>query len=184
MQQAQLARQLDPLAPIIQTWTGLRYYFAGNHSQAIAEYAKALELDRDFAPAHWHMGWAYEQLGRFNEGIAAAQRALSADPANLLYLASLAHAYAKAGRTTDARGTLARLMTAAQSRHVSAYHVSVIHAALGETDTALDWLDRAYQEQSPWIGYLNVDPRLRPLRSQRRFQELVKKARLPAPNPS
>jgi DNA-binding SARP family transcriptional activator/TolB-like protein/Tfp pilus assembly protein PilF len=178
LQHAETARTLDPIAPIIQTWKGLRYYFAGNHEAAIAEYLKALELDRDFAPAHWHMGWAYEETGRFNEGIAAAQRALAGDPENLLYLASLGRAYAKAGRTTDARAMLARLMNAAKTRHVSAYHVAVIHLALGDTDVALDWLDRAYDEQSPWIGYLKVDPRVTSLRDHPRFQRLLTKARL------
>ncbi len=178
LHQAETARTLDPIAPIIQTWKGLRYYFAGNHEAAIAEYMKALELDRDFAPAHWHMGWAYEETGRFNEGIAAAQRALADDPENLLYRASLGRAYAKAGRTNEARATLARLMDAAKTRYVSAYHVAVIHLALGDSDAALGWLDRAYEEKSPWIGYLKVDPRVSSLRNHPRFQSLLAKARL------
>ena len=76
LRQAETARALDPLSPIIQTWVGLRYYFAGKPQAAIAEYRKALELDPNFAPAHWHLGWAYEQMGRFDEGVAEAQRAL------------------------------------------------------------------------------------------------------------
>ena len=60
------------ISPIIQTWVGLRYYFAGKYDDAIAEYRKALELDPDFAPAHWHLGWAYEQAGRFKEGVSQA----------------------------------------------------------------------------------------------------------------
>jgi DNA-binding SARP family transcriptional activator/TolB-like protein len=178
LQHAETARRLDPIAPIIQTWIGLKYYFAGKYDRAIAEYGKAIELDREFAPAYWHLGWAYEQAGRFNEAIAEAQRAQTNDPQNLLYSASLAHAYAKAGRSVDARATLARLAEAAKTRHVSAYHVAVVYIALGETDTALDWLDRAYEEQSPWIGYVRVDPRVAPVREHPRFKSLLRKARL------
>jgi eukaryotic-like serine/threonine-protein kinase len=176
--QAESARTLDPLAPIIQTWVGLKYYFAGRYESAIAEFSKALQLDRDFAPAYWHMGWAYEQAGRFDEGIAAAERAAAQDSGSLLYPASLAHAYAKAGKREQARATLARLMREAAKRHVSAYHVAVVHIALGETQAGLDWLERALAEQSPWIGYLKVDPRIDPVRSQSRFQQLLRKARL------
>jgi hypothetical protein len=61
---------------------------------------------------------------------------------------------------------------------VSAYHTAVIHAALGDTAAALEWLERAYDEQSPWIGYVAVDPRLDPLRSHARFQTLLTRARL------
>ena len=50
LQQAVTARALDPLSPIIQTWIGLRYYFAGKYDAAIAEYRKALELDPDSRP--------------------------------------------------------------------------------------------------------------------------------------
>ena len=178
MQQAQTARSLDPLSPIIQTWVGLRHYFARNHESAIGEYRKALELDRDFAPAHWHLGMAYEQTGRHAEGVSEAQQALALDPGSLLYLTSLGHAYARAGRVQEARATLTRLAEASRTRHVSAYHVATIHSALGDTTAALDWLDRALAEQSPWIGYLKVDPRVDRMRSHPRFQALVRKARL------
>jgi TolB-like protein/Tfp pilus assembly protein PilF len=180
LQHARTARELDPLSPIIQTWVGLRFYFNRRYADAIAEYQKALELDQDFAPAHWHLGWAYEQTGRFQEGIAEAERALADDPDNLLYLASLGHAYARAGMKQDAGATLARLTQASSSRHVSAYHVAVIYIALGDADSGLDWLERAYDEQSPWIGYMSVDPRLDPVRTQPRFLQLLRKARLPS----
>ena len=61
---------------------------------------------------------------------------------------------------------------------MSAYHVAAIYGALGDTDEAFEWLDRAYEERSPWIGYMNVDPRLDPLRSDPRFDALLRKARL------
>ena len=178
LREAQTARTLDPVSLIIQTWMGLRYYFADKPALAIQEYEKALELDRGFAPAHWHLGWAYEQTGRVQEAITAAQRALANDPQNLLYFASLAQAYAKAGMHQEARAALARLMQASASRHVSAYHVALIHIALGEIDSGLEWLERAYDEQSPWTGYLNVDPRLAPVRAQPRFTRILRKAGL------
>jgi eukaryotic-like serine/threonine-protein kinase len=178
LQQAETARELDPLSPIIQTWVGLRYYFARRYEQAIAEYLKALELDRDFAPAHWHLGWAYEQAGQFEKGISEAERALAIDEGNLLYVASLGHAYARAGKTKQARATLQRLAGASADRHVSAYHVAMIYIALGDMETGLDWLERALEERSPWIGYMRVDPRLDPVRSYPRFGRLLRNARL------
>jgi serine/threonine-protein kinase len=179
LRQAETARALDPLSPIIQTWVGLRYFFAGKADRAIVEYRKALELDPDFAPAHWHMGWAYEESGRFADGIAEAERALALDDGNLLYLSSLGHAYARAGRGRDARTILSRLDEASAKRYVSAYHVAVIYVALGDTSRALDWLERALAEQSPWIGYLLVDPRVDLLRASPRFTDVRRKAQLP-----
>jgi len=177
LEQARTAHRLDPLSPIIQTWVGLRYYFAGQPEHAITEIRKALEIDRNFAPAHWHLGMAYEQTGQYAEGVAEAERALALDPGSLLYLASVGHAYARAGRVREARATLERLADASRTRHVSAYHVAAIHIALADTTAALNWLERALAERSPWIGYLDVDPRVAPLRSHPRFQRLVRKVR-------
>jgi tetratricopeptide (TPR) repeat protein len=175
MQQAQTAHGLDPLSPIIQTWIGLRHYFAGRQERAIDELRKALEIDRSFAPAYWHLGMAYEQAGRYAEGVAAAERALALDQGSLLYLTSVGRAYARAGRLRDARTTLARLADASRTRHVSAYHLAALHVALGDTTAALESLERALAEREPWFGYLNVDPRFEPLRTQPRFRALVER---------
>jgi TolB-like protein/Tfp pilus assembly protein PilF len=175
LQQARTALALDPLSPIIQTWVGLRYYFAGKNEEAIREYLKALELDRDFAPAHWHLGWAYAQTGRFEESVAEAEKALALDPGNLAYLASQGHALARAGRTGEARATLARLTRASAGRYVPAYHVAAIYVALEDTSAALDWVQRAYEERSSWFGYLGVDPLFDPLRPHPKFRSLLEK---------
>ncbi|HYC30812.1 MAG TPA: tetratricopeptide repeat protein, partial [Gemmatimonadales bacterium] len=178
LREAETARQLDPLSLIIQTWVGLRYYFDRRYDDAIAEYRKAIELDRDFAPAHWHLAWAYGQSGQLDRGVSEAERAVEIAGNNLLYVASLGHAYARAGRTEEARATLARLARAAADRHVPAYDVGLIYVALGEEEAGLQWLERAYDEQSPWVGYMKVDPRLDPVRTLPRFARLLGKARL------
>ena len=178
LREAEIARSLDPLSRIVQTWLGLRHYFAHRYEEAIAEYLKALELERDFAPAHWHLGWAYAAVGRKADAVAEAERALTLDSTNLVYLAAVGHAYALAGRANDARATLSRLAKASATRHVSAYHVAVVHIALGDTVAGLKGLERAFDEHSPWIGYLLVDPRVDAVREQPRFEALLRKAGL------
>ena len=179
LREAETARELDPLNLIINTWVGLRHYFAGRYDVAIEEYENALELGPDFQPAHWHLGWAFEQTGQYEEAIAEAQKAIGLSGGEPLYIASLGHAYAKAGRDEEARETLDRLEQESRTRHVSAYHIAVIHGALGDADEAFRWLDQAYEERAPWIGYLRVDPRIdRRLRSDPRLDALLQKARL------
>jgi hypothetical protein len=56
---------------------------------------------------------------------------------------------------------------------VPAYDRAVIYAGLNQIDAALEWLQRAHEERSSWIGYLKVEPRLDPLRSDPRFAELL-----------
>ncbi|MCZ6871369.1 MAG: tetratricopeptide repeat protein, partial [Gammaproteobacteria bacterium] len=164
LKQAEIARELDPLSLIINTWVGLRHYFAGRYEVAIQQYEQALELGPRFAPAHWHLGWAFEQEGRYAEAISAAERAMAISD-NPLYVASLGHAHARAGNIEAAKAILDRLKKTSATRHVSAYHTAVIHGALGDLDEGFGWLELAQAEQSPWIGYMRVDPRLDPFRS-------------------
>jgi hypothetical protein len=78
-----------------------------------------------------------------------------------------------AGSRAEARQILRRMRGIADARHVAAYEIAVIHAALGERDQAFHWLDRAYEERSAWLPYVRVEPRLDPLRSDERFAALV-----------
>ncbi len=85
----------------------------------------------NFGPGHWHLGWAYEQAARYPEAIGEAQRAVELSTGNPLYIASLGHAYAKAGKQDEARTVLDQLEQESATRHVSAYHTAVILTALG-----------------------------------------------------
>jgi DNA-binding SARP family transcriptional activator/TolB-like protein/Tfp pilus assembly protein PilF len=176
--QADTALALDPLAPIIQTWRGLRFYFARNYDDAVKEFRKATELDHSFAPAYWHRSWAYLQLGRGPEAVAEAKRACDLDKENLLYVAALGHAYASTGMKREAQAIVTRLAEASKARYVSAYEIALIHLALGDRDQALTTLERAYADQSVMIGYLRVDPRVDALRGDPRFKRLLQQAAL------
>ena len=178
LRHAETARELDPLSLIINTWVGMCHYLARRYDVAITEYQKALELGPNFTAGHWHAGWAFEQTGRYEEAIAHAQRAVERSGGSPTYMASLGHAYAIAGKLTEAREILEQLEEASRTSHVSAYHVAVIHGALGEIDEGFGWLDLALEEQSPWIGFMRVDPRLDPFRSDARFDALLQQAHL------
>lgn len=154
------------------------HYFALRFDAAIREYESALDLNPNFAPGHWHLGWALEQVGRYDEAISHAQQAIDISEGNLLYVASLGHAYAIAGRTEEARAILDQLDKERAIRHVSAYHFAVILGALGDIDKAFAWLDRAVDERSPWIGYMGVDPGIGTLREDSRLDMFFQRANL------
>jgi hypothetical protein len=65
-----------------------------------------------------------------------------------------------------------------KTRYVSAYDVCEAYIALGEYDTAFDWLERSYNEGARGTALILVEPRLDPIRSDLRFKELVKKMEL------
>ena len=63
-------------------------------------------------------------------------------------------------------------------RYVSSYRVGAIYLGLGETETALEWLERAVEERDSWLVWLNVDPVLDSLRAHPRFKDFVRRVGL------
>jgi hypothetical protein len=90
-------------------------------------------------------------------------------------IALYGHALALSGDAGGARKALAKLQDLAQSRYVSSLYFAVIYTGLGEKATAIDWLDRAYQERNDRLVYLGVEPMADPLRGNPRFEELLHK---------
>jgi TolB-like protein/Tfp pilus assembly protein PilF len=173
------ALELDPLSPIINAWLGWRYYFARQFDQAIDQYRETLEIDPNFVPVHLVLGQAYEQKGMLKEAIAELEKGASLSQGAPLYAASLAHAYAVAGRRSEAETLLRQTNERAQRAYVPSFHVAIIYAGLGRKDETLAWLERGYQERSAWMVWLKVDPRFDFVRSDARFQNLLRRLGLP-----
>jgi TolB-like protein/DNA-binding winged helix-turn-helix (wHTH) protein/Flp pilus assembly protein TadD len=172
--EAKRAFELDPLSPMINTWLGLRYYHARRYSEAIEQGRNILEFDPSFAPAHLLLGLAYVQKGLHAQAISELQSATSLSGDSPLYMAQVGVAYAVAGKNAEALGVIDQLQKLATQRYVSSYGLAQIYAALGDKQHAMKWLQSAYDEHAVWMQYLKVDPVLDSLRSQARFQDLVR----------
>lgn len=140
---------------------------------------KALDLDGGFIVAHCWLGQVLEQLGQFDAAIAHFEKAVSLSPSIPTHRAGAAHAHALAGRPAQARAIIEELEALAGARHVPAYDFAEIHAALGENDRALDWLEQAFDERSRALAHLAIEPRLDPLREEPRFREALARLKLP-----
>jgi TolB-like protein/DNA-binding winged helix-turn-helix (wHTH) protein/Tfp pilus assembly protein PilF len=171
--ESERARELDPLSNIINTWVGSRYFFARQYDKAIEQYRKSLEMDPDFVPVHLVLGHALEQKHMYREAIAELERAVSLSGGSPIYVASLAHLYAVAGRRGQARQLFDDLWNLSKQRFVSSYDLAVASLAIGKTDRTFALLARAVEERSPRVAFLGVDPRFDALRTDARFKELM-----------
>jgi len=166
------AGDLDPLSLIITVHSGWPHYFARDYDTAIHRFRKALDLDENFVPAEGWLGMALGQQQRYTEAIDTFQRALEVDRIPIL-LAMLGHTHAIAGHRAQAEEVLTTLEYESKSRYISPYDLAVIHAGLGDRDAALHELQRAYEDRSAWMVFLNVDPRLDRLREEGAFGDLI-----------
>ncbi len=172
--EAKRAFELDPLSPMINTWLGLRFYHARQYDEAIEQGRKILEFDPSFAPAHLLLGQAYVQKGLHAQAISELQSATSLSGDSPIYMAQVGVAYAAAGKNAEALSVIDQLQKVARQSYVSSYGLAQIYAALGDKQHAMKWLQSAYDERAVWMQYLKVDPVLDSVRSQPRFQNLVR----------
>jgi len=175
MREIQQARRLDPLSVIINRDVAWHHYFARRYDEAIEQLRKTLEFERNFAPAYTLLGRAYERKGRHAEAVAALERARALSPASAVTLTMLASTYGAAGNTQAARKLLRQVQEESKKRYIPSYYLAAAHLGLGEKEQALASLEKAFQEHSDLVTLLKVDPRLDPLRSEPRFQELVRR---------
>jgi tetratricopeptide (TPR) repeat protein len=168
------AQALDPVSPIISTDVAEMFYWAGHYDRAIEKAQATLELHPYYHMAHELRGWAYAQIGQPREAVSEFRKALAvADlPGTRLgiaYVAAVTH------DTSEARRAVAELTTLSTTTYVSPHHFAVLHAALGDADRAIEWLERAFDTRVVQLNWLKVDPRFRSLHGDRRFQDLLKR---------
>jgi TolB-like protein/Tfp pilus assembly protein PilF len=174
IEEAGRARALDPVSLPAQTNVAMILCLAGQPDQAIEHSLKALETDPNFAHAHEGLGRAYGQKRNHRRAIAAFQKAVAISKHDSpRYLASLAHAYAVAGRRKQALGLLRELKRLARRRYVSSYAFALLFVGLGDKEEAFVWLAKARQECSSAMPFVRVEPRLASLRADPRFQDLL-----------
>jgi serine/threonine-protein kinase len=168
-----IARELDPLTPVYTVWLAGMYQGMGDHERAIAEARNASERFPDHPILLLVMGRSALELGRHDEAIAAHERLASIDPR---WRFAIGVTYALTGRKADAM-RIANELEALPPSSWNALNLAKVHAALGNRDAALRWLE--YEPRHAfWMG-IGGDPVFDPLRGNPRFDALVKRLNLP-----
>jgi eukaryotic-like serine/threonine-protein kinase len=167
-------QELDPLSLIANVNAGWILYHARRYDESIEQHRKSLDMDPNFARAYWAISEPYEQVGRYQEAIAALLKARQLDDTPIM-LAFLGHIYAREGKRGDALKTIGELKQSSTHMFVDPYFIAEIYAALGEADKAFAELNKAYEQRSSWLLWLKVEPKLDSLRSDPRFANLLQR---------
>ena len=177
--EATRARELDPLSLAINNALGGRLLLAGRENEAIEQIQKTLEMDPNFAPAHTSLGWAYLSKGMNEDAIAEFQKGVALSGSDPDESVDLGFAYAVMGKRDEAKRILAKLKKKRERSFVSPAALGIVSGVLGEKDEAFAWLEKAYEVRDPTLTYLKVGPKFTPLRSDPRFQDLLRRMGLP-----
>lgn len=173
------AEDLDPLTLKTKAMLGWAFYAARRYDESIGQLRKIIDMDPNFVITRLDLGLVYAADGMHDEAIAAFQktRAISGNNPDMTSL--LGYAYALAGRRSEAQQILAELDRLSKRRYVPPFSRAIIHMGLGEKDEAFSWLEKSYEERSWHLALLKVLPLFDPLRSDPRFDDLLRRIGLP-----
>jgi adenylate cyclase len=175
------AEELDPLSVAVSQVAGSILYNAGRTGEAIERFRRAIEIDPYAAFAHDNLGLARCQEGKVDEGVGEIKKAMELDPNNVNFMTDLCYVYARAGRSSEARDVLARVEADQRSNgavRVPPMALAAMYASLGETDRAIEWLQNAFSEHSPYLCTLKVERQFDGIRTDPRFVALLDKVGL------
>ncbi|HEY3972859.1 MAG TPA: winged helix-turn-helix domain-containing protein [Candidatus Sulfotelmatobacter sp.] len=176
--ESERARQLDPLSLIIATDHGAIFYCARQYDRAIAQFRAVLDMDPNFSRAHGGLIDAYEQAGRAAEAEGEVDRFAPND--SPWYWAQRVNLYGRSGRTADARRGLAKLEHLVRRQpQLATPTLLLAYVGTGQNDLAIGLLQKAYAEHSNVVTTLKVDPNYDGLRTDPRFQELLRRLAFP-----
>jgi eukaryotic-like serine/threonine-protein kinase len=171
----QRAQELEPLSLFITLSLAWAYYFARQYDRALEQGSKALDMDPNFGFAYWHRGMAYIQQKRFGDAVTALRKAISLSGPATTFISYLGYANARLGKSREARQMIAQLERVSKRQYVSSYFIAIIYMGLGDLDQTFEWLEKAYQERSGFMAFINVEPMLGALRGDPRFNSLIEK---------
>ena len=171
------AQSLDPLSLIINADLAEALVIAHSSDEAIQQSRKTIEIDPGFALAHTQLGQAYLQKNMPAEAIAELQKAVQLSSGGPACISNLARAYATSGKSRDARELLAELKKHSSPDFSDAADIAIVYVALGDTDQAMQWLEKAYEQR--FNPSVLLRPGFDPLREDPRFAGFVRRVGLP-----
>jgi TolB-like protein/Tfp pilus assembly protein PilF len=172
------ARALDPWSLHVVALEGWMRYFDRRPGEALAYYRGVLEVDPNHLMSRWFLGEALVELGLHEAARLELEAALDLSGRSSRMLGYLGYAHGRAGRGPEARDLLDELETRRKERYVPRYFSALVFAGLGENASALDELNRAWQERDSMLRDLKVDPPWERLHGEPRYQEIRRRVGL------
>jgi serine/threonine protein kinase/tetratricopeptide (TPR) repeat protein len=178
VKEATKAAELDPLSLIISASLGNRLNEARRYEDAAKQCRKTLDMDPNFGLAHLCIGTSAVNEGHFQEGIPELQKGIELLPGSPYSLGQIGIAYALSGDHARAREILSKLKNPSQP-YLPAFSIATVYAGLADKEQTIFWLNKGYEERNDDMIYMKIEPVLDPIRSDPRFQDLIRRVGFP-----
>jgi TolB-like protein/Tfp pilus assembly protein PilF len=175
IEEIERARLLDPLSLIVNAMSGMFRYQARRYAEAIPHFMAALELNPKFWVAHVNLAKTLGAMGRTDEAFAEAQRAREFSGGSSEPISLEGYLLARLGRRADAEKRIGELEELARQNYVPPYNFATVYLGMEDAGRSMEWLERGFAERDVHMVFLGVDPKWDVLRSEQRFQDLLRR---------
>ena len=179
MREVKRAQILDPLSLIVNTTFGWQYYLSRDYDQAVEQLRRVLDIDPKFVSARRKLEGVYAQMGKQKEAFFEREKLISIS-GNAELAGSVGEDFSRSGYKGVLRSWLDGMTELSKYSYVSSFEIAEIHARMGEKEQTLTWLEKAYDEHDSGLVSLGVDPLFDSVRSERQFQALLRRLKLPS----
>lgn len=172
------ANELDPLNLMASAELGWVAYYGGRLDEAAQGCRRTLEVDTRylFALSCLQMALA---MTKDPEAIAVSKTMVDVTAGDAYFLGQLGWAYGLMGQRADALKILAGLKEKSATTEIPSGAFLYVYMGLGDRDTALAYMEKAYRERSADLVWIRNAPEFAWLRADPRFQSLLAKMRFP-----
>lgn len=179
LEEMRLAERLDPLSIRTKTLTAWTTFQAHHFEEAQAKAREIIALDPKYPLGYFELGIALLELGEIDEALECSQKFLAMLPQLALPVYFRCFTLAAAGRLEETDLLVRELVLRAKRVYIPPYFLGMTYLAVGDPERAFAYFDRSLDERSPWCIWLNTEPRLAPLKNDRRYRQLLERMNIP-----
>lgn len=177
LEQILQALKLDPLSLVINSALAHIHYYAGRYDEAIEQSLKTLELDKNFLAVYYILHVCYVEKGMREEAYEAFRQLLFIDETLSTYVEEFDDVYKTSGYEASMKWAFENMDWPSYDYNYP-FYLAMAYARMNNKDKAFEELEKAYEAHSQYITSIGVEPALDTLRSDPRFDELLKKVGL------
>jgi eukaryotic-like serine/threonine-protein kinase len=159
---------LEPASLFYNSLYGMNLYYARRYPEAIAQFKRVIAMDENFSHPYYWLCVALAAQGNESEAFGVFMKVYKPDEAT-------AQAFQTAYQSSGWRGVMQELAKRFEQNEERYFFGAFYNAQAGNKDKAFEYLEKSYQRREMWMAYLQVDPRLDPLRGDPRFEALVRR---------